>query len=103
MPRFLGVGARIAERLLALGYRRPDGKPDVARFCRDKTYDPRLFYEWLGDRANPTKDIARLVQHLEVSHSWLLFGAPPEQMPDRPPATAAPTAPRMEKKKGRRR
>jgi hypothetical protein len=76
MPRFRGVGPRIAARLLALGYRRPNDKPDVTRFCLEHRYDPRVFYEWLGDRQTPFKELGRLAADLGVSPGWLLFGEP---------------------------
>jgi hypothetical protein len=33
MPLFPNVGKRIERELLRLGYRQPNGKPDVRRFC----------------------------------------------------------------------
>ncbi len=74
MPLFLGVGARIAERLIALGYVRLDGKPDVRRFAMEKRYDKTLMYFWLRDRNTPMKDRERLARDLGVNSQWLLFG-----------------------------
>lgn len=74
MPLFAGVGPRIAERLIALGYVRLDGKPDVRRFCLEKRYDKTLVYYWLADRSTPMKDRERLARDLGVNSQWLLFG-----------------------------
>lgn len=77
MPRlhFPGVGGRIAARLIELGYQREgDGKPDAGRFCKEHRYDARIFYEWLGDRKTPSKDLDRLVADLQTSKGWLFFG-----------------------------
>ena len=74
MPRYLGVGPRIAQQLLLLGYKRADGKPDVREFCLERKYDKSIFYEWLGDRSTPTKEMERLATDLGVSRSWLLLG-----------------------------
>lgn len=72
---FQGVGPRIAARLVALRYQREgDGKPDVGRFCKDRGYHPTIFYEWINDRSTPTKDLDRLVEDLETTKMWLLFG-----------------------------
>ena len=74
MPRNRGVGPRLRERLLLLGYKRPDGEPDVRRFSFTHGFDKTLVYEWLGDRRTPTKELDRLCQILEVSRGWLLYG-----------------------------
>jgi hypothetical protein len=74
MPEFRGVGPRIRERLLALGYVRADGEPDVRHFCLDHRYERTLFYDWLMDRRTPTKERERLCRDLGVDPAWLLFG-----------------------------
>jgi hypothetical protein len=74
MPLFDGVGPRIAKRLIALGYVRADGKPDVRRFCLERGYDKTLFYYWLRDRSTPMKERARLAKDLGVTSRWLIFG-----------------------------
>lgn len=84
MPRFTGVGPRIRRRLLDLGYVRPDGQPDVRKFTLEHRYDKTLFYEWLGDRRTPTKELHRLVADLGVSIPWLLFGEQESRHPTKP-------------------
>lgn len=85
MPRYPGVGPRIRERLLALGFVRKDGAPDVTRFCLDYRYDKTIFYEWIGDRSTPTKDLDRLADDLKVARSWLLLGdGPPPRRGKKP-------------------
>ena len=74
MPRFTGVGPRIKARLLDLGYRQPNGAPDVARFCLDHRYDRAIFHEWSSDRSTPTKALARLAQDLKTTEAYLIFG-----------------------------
>ena len=74
MPRFPGVGPRIRQRLIEMGYVRRDGQPDVRRFAMDYRYDKTLFYEWLGDRRTPTKELHRLARDLGVPVPVLLFG-----------------------------
>jgi hypothetical protein len=81
MPLFPNVGKRIERELLRLGYRQPNGKPDVRRFCREKGYDDTLFYFWLRDLNTPMKERARLCGDLGISESELLFGAVPKALP----------------------
>ena len=74
-PNFPGVGKRIKERLLALGYMDADGQPDIARFIREKQYDSRNFYPWANkDRTPSGANLDRLAADLECSPAWLLFG-----------------------------
>jgi hypothetical protein len=72
MPLFEGVGERIRALMIARGYVRPDGKPDVRRFCLEKSYDKTLFYYWLRDRSSPMKDVDRLAADLGVT-KWQLY------------------------------
>ena len=81
MPLFRGVGKTITEQLLALGYRQPNGRPDVRRFCREKDYDKTLFYFWINDKNTPTKERSRLAADLGMSESELLFGVAPKASP----------------------
>ena len=74
MITYTGVGERIRERMLAMGFVRADGQPDVQRFCWDFRYDRTLVYAWLADKATPFKDLVRLAQNLGVSVEWLLTG-----------------------------
>ena len=88
MPIIAGIGPRIAERLLAKGYRRADGRPDVRRFCLDLRYQPAVFYEWISGRSTPTKEVYRLCTDLEVTIEWLLHGVGKVPKPRRSPAIA---------------
>lgn len=63
---------------MALGFVRPDGQPDVRRFCLENRYDKTIFYEWIADRSTPTKDLARLCVDLGINEAWLIFGRSPE-------------------------
>jgi len=87
MARFPGVGPRIRQRLIEIGYVRPDGQPDVRRFAMDHRYDKTLFYEWLGDRRTPTKEVGRLARDLGLSVSRLLFGDEETKTAKRPSGT----------------
>ena len=70
-----GVGQRIRERLLALGYRRPDGLPDVGRFIREHGYDARNFYPWVNKNRTPTgATLLRLSADLQCPVGELLLG-----------------------------
>lgn len=71
---YRGVGSRIRQRLLALGYRRDDGEPDVQRFGWDHRFDKTLIYLWLRDARTPFKELIRLCEILECSVEWLLTG-----------------------------
>ncbi len=81
MPLFTGVGARIRDRLIALGYRQANGRPDVRRFCRTKGYDTALFYFWVNDENTPVKERARLAADLGMTEIELLFGVVPKARP----------------------
>jgi len=74
MAAYTGVGTRIRERMLKLGYERADGEPDVQRFSWDFRYDRTLIYAWLADKATPFKDLIRLARDLQISVEWLLTG-----------------------------
>lgn len=89
MPRFHGVGPRIAQRLIGLGCVRADGKPDVARFALEHRYDKTVFYEWIGDRSTPTKEIDRLCTDLGVTKAWLLLAEGVDLL-QHPPSSVTP-------------
>lgn len=91
MPRYRGVGPRIRQRLLDLGYVQPTGEPDVRRFCLDCRYDKSIFYEWAGDRSTPSKDLARLAKDLQTTEAFLIFGV------DVPLAATTPRARRADR------
>lgn len=73
-PHFPGVGARIEKRLLALGFRRADGKPDVGKFLRATGWDGRYFYPYLSDRTPSGERLDRLCVDLKTSPAYLLMG-----------------------------
>lgn len=78
MPLFRGVGPRIAARMIALGYVRANGTPNVPRWCLEKRYDKTVVYYWINDQRTPMKDrLRRLAKDLGVAPEWLLVGAEP--------------------------
>jgi hypothetical protein len=83
---FGGVGRRIRERLVALGYVNEDGEADIARFIREKRYDGRYFYAWANKDRTPTgENLDRLADDLDVPRAWLLLGEGPTPKPPRRP------------------
>jgi hypothetical protein len=74
MGSYENVGGRIRERLLALGYRRSDGEPDVQRFSWDHRFDKGHLHAWLADKMTPFKDLIRLCAALDCTAEWLLTG-----------------------------
>lgn len=68
------TGERIATRMAECGYRKPDGKPDVSRFCREKGYLSQYVYEWIRGRRPNGDNLRRLANDLQVSAVWLLLG-----------------------------
>jgi hypothetical protein len=74
MPRFHGVGPRLRERMIAMGYTQPNGEPDVRNFSFDFRYGYQNVYDWLHDRKTPTKEVERLCGDLAVEVAWLLLG-----------------------------
>src|SRR5262245_48987380 len=86
------VAARVAERLVALNYIQPNGKPDVRRFCLEHGYDKTIVYYWLSNRSTPVKELPRLAADLQTTPAYLLFGtdAPKETRRRRRASTAPP-------------
>lgn len=80
---FPGIGKRIKERLLALGYQEA-GEPQIGRFIREHRYDGRYFYPWLKDRTPSGDNLERLATDLRCSRAWLLLGEGPEPEDNRP-------------------
>ena len=74
MKTYQGIGGRIRERLIALGYVRKDGEADVATFCFDWRFGPTSVYGWIADTMTPVKDLVRLCRALDCSIEWLLSG-----------------------------
>lgn len=73
-PHYEGVGERIRARLVALGFKLPDGKADSGRFVREKKWDGRYFYNYLKGVTPTGERLDRLVDDLQTSRSWLLTG-----------------------------
>ena len=73
MTRFPGLGLRLSDRLQFLGFWK-DGRPDVGRFCREKSYRPQYVYAWLKDRMPAYDNIQRLCSDLDVPATWFVFG-----------------------------
>lgn len=69
------MSARIQRRLLDLGYRRADGKPDVMRFCLERGYLPQYVYAWLKGTTPSEPNLRRLAGDLGVEPAWLHYGA----------------------------
>ena len=74
MGAYKDVGKRLREQLLARGYRRADGEPDVQRFAWDFRFDKGHVYGWLRDEMTPFKELVRLCVALDCSERWLLTG-----------------------------
>jgi hypothetical protein len=75
----IGVGARIAQRLVELGYIKvgTDKEPDVMRFWREKrpSFPSSYLYDWINDRKVPgDENQGWLATHLECDRGWLVFG-----------------------------
>jgi PAS domain S-box-containing protein len=73
LPQLPGIGTRIRQRLIELGYSR-SGRPDVARFCAERDYRPQYVYAWLTGRTPSYENLERLAGDLRVSRSWLAVG-----------------------------
>lgn len=99
-PHFEGVNRRILERIVAIGFTRSDGQPDITRFTAEFNYDPRRFYPWINPTKpfTPTPDtLKRLAKDLACDWLWLLSGDPrlaPEDGSDAfPPIAGSSGAP----------
>ena len=71
---YSGYGSRMRLRLLEMGYRKPDGGPDVQRFCWDFRFNANHVHQWLSEKITPFKDLIRLCTALDCSAEWLLTG-----------------------------
>jgi hypothetical protein len=68
------IGQRIRERLIARGYRRADGEPDVREFSFDFRFDKGHVYSWLSGKMTPFKQLTELCDALQCTPYWLLTG-----------------------------
>lgn len=73
MPKFPGIGRRVAERLRVQGFWKDD-RPDVRRFCRERGYRPQYVYAWLQDRTPDYDNLRRLAGDFDVPVAWLVSG-----------------------------
>lgn len=74
-PHHEGIGKRIKNRLVALGFKTPAGQPDIGRFIREHGYDGRYFYRWANKDVTPAEPyLTRLCGDLRVSPAYLVFG-----------------------------
>jgi hypothetical protein len=64
----------MGRRLIDLGYVKPNGDRDVARFAMDHRYPSSFVYDWLANRRTPLKDLERLARDLQTTRAYLLFG-----------------------------
>ncbi len=67
------LGERIRARLRLIGYWKK-GRPDLARFCREKGYRHQYVYAWIKGRVPGQQNFARLATDLGTSMAWLMFG-----------------------------
>jgi hypothetical protein len=94
MKKWPNIGDRITERLLALGFRRVNGKPDVMGFSFRNGWNHVYLFRWIGGSTPDYDNIIKLSAQLEVSPSWLMFGEQGTQVPSlagesKPPARKA--------------
>jgi len=89
------AGGRMRERLLAQGFKRADGEPDVQEFCWAFRFNTNHVYAWLrNDMLPSSKHLTRLCDALNCSERWLLTGE------ERDPKKAAPARSRPHKARG---
>jgi transcriptional regulator with XRE-family HTH domain len=82
MPQWPGLGDRIKQRLVELGYTQANGKPDILGFSLKHFYTATYMYKWLNAGVMPSREtIERLAKDLNVSPSWLLFGDDVDKCP----------------------
>jgi len=77
----IGIGDRLAARLIALGYVQPNGRPDVRRFCREwPEVDTTSLYSWIKSTSRPEgPNLDRLSKLLGVTRGELYFGREEER------------------------
>lgn len=75
MAKTPDFGARVQERLKALGYWK-NGRPDVGRFSEERGYIPSYVYRWISGETPRGWRLVKLATDLEVDAAWLV---PPPQ------------------------
>jgi hypothetical protein len=74
-PHHPGIGKRIKKQLVVLGFKTPEGDPDIGRFIRERGYDGRYFYRWANKDVTPAEPyLSRLCGDLGLSPAYLVFG-----------------------------
>lgn len=82
MAQWPGLGDRIKARLVELGYKQANGKPDILGFSLKHSYIAMYLYKWANAGVMPSQEnIERLAKDLAVSAPWLLFGDEVEKAP----------------------
>ena len=85
MAQWPGLGERIRQRLVELGYKQANGKPDVLGFSLKHSYIPMYVYKWANAGVMPSQEnVERLARDLNVSAPWLLFGGEVDKAPAAP-------------------
>lgn len=84
--RWPGMGKRIRQRLMDLGYRkeRAQNEPDLVGFARERRVPQMNIYRWAGESAITRKSADKLAKQLGVTLGWLLLGEPVRKFPKRP-------------------
>jgi transcriptional regulator with XRE-family HTH domain len=73
VPKFPGLGDRLAARLRARGYTKGD-RLDVLRFALDFRYNPASIYAWLKGATPLYEALERLATDCQCELGWLLLG-----------------------------
>jgi transcriptional regulator with XRE-family HTH domain len=82
MAQWPGLGKRLRERLVELGYRQANGKPDILGFSIKHSYLAMYLYKWANAGVMPShENVERLAKDLDVTAPWLLFGDAVEKKP----------------------
>ena len=70
-----GFADRLKTSLIDAGYVRPDGNPDVMRWCKEQRgYIPQYVYRYLKGQEPNYANLVRLADDLCVSLRWLAAG-----------------------------
>lgn len=69
-----GLAARLRHLMLARGFARSDGKPDVAAVAKALNTTTATVHRWLSSGVAPLKLIGPLCDLLGTTPAWLLYG-----------------------------
>jgi transcriptional regulator with XRE-family HTH domain len=85
MAQWPGLGERIRQRLVELGYKQSNGKADILAFSLKHSYLPMYLYKWVNAGVMPSREnVEKLSRDLNVSAPWLLFGNEVDKAPNPP-------------------